>query len=373
MFVDFAGEKLFTVDPKTGIKTDLEVFIDILGASQKSYVEAVESQKSRCWIAANENAFHDFGGVTSAIVPDNLKSAVATPDKYEPDINPGYEDFARHYGTVILPARSGKSKDKALVETQVKLTYQRIFAPLRNHIFYSRDELNQAIAELNQEHNNTPFQRLDTTRQKLFLEVEAGELKPLPAKRYEFKSFCYPTVAFNYHVYLSEDRHYYSVPYRYRGKKVKVAYTASEVYIIYDNRRIASHRRDIVQGGYTTREEHMHPSHRYYCQWNPKRIIGWAAKIGPDVKKVVAKTLSSASYPEQAYKSCVGIISLAKKYGNARTNNACKRALYYRLYKYRAIKNILEKGLDGVEEEREEQQTLPLHENIRGKEYYKLT
>jgi len=187
MFVDFAGEKLFIVDPKTGIKTDLEVFIAILGANQRSYVEAVDSQKSQCWITANENAFHEFGGVTSAIVPDNLKSAVATPDKYEPDINGQYEDFARHYGTVILPARSGKSsEDKALVETQVKLTYQRIFAPLMNHIFYSSDELNQAIAELNQEHNNTPFQRLDTTRQKLFLEVEAGELKPLPAKRYEF-------------------------------------------------------------------------------------------------------------------------------------------------------------------------------------------
>jgi len=160
MFVDFAGEKLFTVDPKTGIKTDLEVFIAILGASQKSYVEAVDSQKSQCWIAANENAFHEFGGVTAAIVPDNLKSAVTIPDKYEPDINPEYDDFARHYGTVILPARSGKSKDKALVETQVKLTYQRIFAPLRNHIFYSRQELNEAIAELNKKHNNSPFRGL---------------------------------------------------------------------------------------------------------------------------------------------------------------------------------------------------------------------
>lgn len=180
-------------------------------------------------------------------------------------------------------------------------------------------------------------------------------------------------MAFNYHVYLSEDKHYYSVPYRYRSRKVKVAYTASQVSIIYDNRRIASHRRDRGQGGYTTREEHMHPSHRYYCQWNPKRIIGWAAKIGPDVKRVVAKILGSASYPEQAYKSCVGIISLAKKYGNVRVNNACKRALYYRLYKYRAIKNILDKGLDSVEEEKTIQQTLPLHKNIRGSGYYKLT
>jgi len=147
MFVDFSGETLFIVDRKTGEKTQVEVFIAILGASQRSYVEAVESQKKECWIRANENAFHEFGGVTAAIVPDNLKSAVTKPDKYEPDVNPEYDDFARHYGTVILPARSGKSRDKSLAENLVRLTYQRVFAPLRNHIFYSIGELNEAIAE----------------------------------------------------------------------------------------------------------------------------------------------------------------------------------------------------------------------------------
>jgi transposase len=373
MFVDFAGQKLFTVNPKTGEKTDLEVFIAVLGASQRSYVEAVESQKSQCWITANENAFRQFGGVTSAIVPDNLRSAVTKPDKYEPDINPEYDDFAQHYGTVILPARSGKSRDKALAENLVKIVYQRVFAPLRNCVFYSRGELNEAIVDLNRKHNNTPFQRLDTTRMKLFLEVEKDELKPLPAERYEFKNFCFPTVAFNYHAYLSEDGHYYSVPYHFRGKKVKVAYSSSEVSIIYDNVRIAFHIRDRSQGGYTTKEEHMHPAHRYYYQWNPQRITNWAAKIGPDVKTVVAKVLSLASYPEQAYRSCVGIIGLAKKYGNTRTNNACKRAIYYKLWGYQAVKNILAKGLDSVKEEKVTQQELPLHENIRGAEYYKLT
>jgi transposase len=159
MFVDFAGEKLFTVDRKTGEKTSAEVFVAVLGASQLSYVEATASQKSRDWIRANENAFCEFGGVTAAIVPDNLKSAVASPNKYEPDINPEYEDFARHYGTVILPARTKKSKDKALAENMVRLTYQRIFAPLRNQIFYCMDELNEAIKELNQKHINTPFEK----------------------------------------------------------------------------------------------------------------------------------------------------------------------------------------------------------------------
>jgi len=216
----------------------------------------------------------------------------------------------------------------------VRLTYQRVFAPLRNHIFYSIRELNEAIAELNKKHLNTPFQRLNTTRMELFLEVEKDELKPLPPARYEFKKFLFPTVAFNYHIYLSED---------------------------------------MRQGGYTTKKDHMHPSHRYYSQWNPKRIIGWAAKIGPDVKTVVAKILGSREYPEQAYRTCVGIISMAKKYGNIRLNNACKRALSYGLYKYKAIKNILDKGLDSVEQEKVYEQKLPLHKNIRGADYYKLT
>lgn len=180
----------------------------------------------------------------------------------------------------------------------VRLTYQRVFAPLRNHIFYSIRELNEAIKELNKKHLNTPFQRLNTTRMELFLEVEKDELKPLPPTRYEFKKFLFPTVAFNYHIYLSEDKHYYSVSYRFIGKKVKVAYTSSDVSVIYDNRRIAFHRRDMRQGGYTTKKDHMHPFHRYYSQWNPKRIISWAAKIGPDVKAVVAKVLGSREYPE---------------------------------------------------------------------------
>ena len=372
-FVDFAGETLFIVDRKTGEKTEVEVFIAILGASQRSYVEATESQKKECWIRANENAFHEFGGVTAAIVPDNLKSAVTTPNKYEPDINPEYDDFAKHYGTVILPARSGKYKDKALAENLVKIVYQRVFAPLRNHIFYSIGELNEAISELNQKHINTPFQRLNTTRMELFLEVEKSQLKPLPSTKYEFKSFAFPTVGVNYHIYLSEDKHYYSVPYRLSGKKVKVIYSSTAVEIYYDNRRIASHMRDRTKGGYTTKKDHMPSAHRYYAEWNPNRITSWAAKVGPNVKKLVACVLSGKKYPEQAYRTCIGIINLARKYGNKRVDKACSRALSFKLYQYRAVKNILDKGLDRIEEEKVYEQRLPLHENIRGAGYYKLT
>ena len=370
-FVDFAGQKLQIVDRRTGEIKDVEVFVAVLGASQLTYIEATETQNSRDWIRANENAFLKFGGVTSAIVPDNLKSAVTNPNKYEPDINPEYDDFARHYGTVILPARSGKSKDKALAECAVKIAYQRIFAPLRNKIFYSTSELNEEIAELTDRHNSIPFQKLKISRYELFLEIEKDQLKPLPAKGYEFKKFSILKVAFNYHIELAEDTHYYSVPYRFIGKKVKVIYTEKSVEIYHNNIRIAFHARDRKIGGYTTIGDHMPSAHKFYAEWSPDRIIGWAAKIGQDVKEMTVKLLESREHPEQAYRVSLGIISLAKKYGNSRVNKACARALYYKLYKYKAVKNILEKGLDRIEEEPESSQLLPLHSNIRGADYYK--
>lgn len=369
-FADFSGQKLSIVDITTGEIKEVEVFIAILAASQKTYVEAVLSQESINWIKANENAFAKFGGVTQAIVPDNLKSAVTKPGKYEPDINFQYLSFAAHYNTVILPARSGKSKDKALVEGMVRIIYQRIFAPLRNRIFYSLYELNVAIFELTDKHNATPFQRLGISRNDLFLEIEASVLKPLPAQRYEFKKYAFLKVAFNYHIYLSEDIHYYSVPYRFISKKVKITYTEESVEIFYNNLRIAYHKRDRKKGGYTTTDNHMPPNHRYYASWSPERITNWADKVGPEVKKMIAEILAAKKHPEQAYRVCLGVISLEKKYGTTRVNDACARALNYGLCSYKSVKNILDNGLDRLKEESYQEMVLPIHENIRGKDYY---
>jgi transposase len=278
--------------------------------------------------------------------------------------------FAAHYNTIILPARSGKSKDKALVESMVRIIYQRVFAPLRNKIFYSLDELNAAIDDLTDKHNNTPFQRLGLSRNELFLEIEASALKPLPATRYEFKKYAYLKVAFNYHIYLSEDIHYYSVPYRYISKKVKVIYTESIVEIFYNNLRIAYHRRDRKKGAYSTIDSHMPPNHAWYASWSPERITGWAAKVGPFVEKITSQILKTKKHPEQAYRICLGIIGLEKKYGPPRVNQACKRALGYGLYSYKSVKNILEKGLDRLVEESYQEMALPIHANIRGSQYY---
>ena len=369
-FIDFAGQTLQIVDRKTGEISQVEVFVAILGASQLTYVEAVESKTKENLICATENAFIYFGGVPQAIVPDSLRQAVTNTSKWEPDLNPEYFSFAEYYDTVILPARAKKPKDKALVENAVGILYTRIFAPLRNITFYCLKELNEAIFKLLEKHNNTYFQRLKTTRYNLFMEVEKKELKPLPPQRYEFKKFGYLKVAFNYHVYLAEDSHYYSVPYRFVAKKVKLAYSTTVVEIYYDNIRIAFHARDRKPGGYTTNKDHMPFHHKYYLEWSPARITSWSAKVGENVKALTALILEAQKHPEQAFRVCLGIINLAKKYGNLRVDNACAKALEYRLYSYKAVKNILDEKLDDLTDKKASQQILPLHENIRGAGYY---
>lgn len=370
MLVDFTGHKLEIVDSATRQVQQVEVFVAILGASQLTYIEAVTSQKKEDWIKANVHALNYFGGVPRAIVPDCLKSGVNDFDRYEPDINPEYADFARHYGTVILPARPGCPKDKALVENAVKIAYTRIFVPLRRRVFYSPGELNEAIIELLKKHNEMSFQRLETSRRQLFEEIEKDHLKPLSVEEYELRKFCKPKVQFNYHVYLSEDAHYYSVPFRYVRHRAVMIYNSESVEIFCNNVRIAFHHRDRRRGGYTTLKEHMPPNHRYYANATPEQILEWSQKAGESTHAFVEQLIEERQHPEQAYKSCLGVLRLGKDYGKDRLEAACLRAMEFKYYSYRAVKNILEHGLDRTEEEACSKAVLPAHENLRGHEYY---
>jgi len=373
VFVDYTGKKLSIVDKQTGEVKQLEVFVAILGASQLTYVEATESQKKEDFIVAVENALIYFGGVPKAIVPDNLKSAVTKSSKYEPILNETFEDFAHHYGTAILPTRANKPKDKALVEGAVKIIYTRIFATLRDQTFFSLQELNKAIQEKLNQHNKTPFQGKSYSRLELFNEVEKSELAPLPQETYDFKKFSWTTVYKNSHVWLGEDKHYYSAPYRYVGEKVKLIYTKTRVEIYHKQIRIAFHSRNYSTYKYTTQKDHMPSAHQYVSDWSPEKFKNLAAAIGKETRELVERIIESKPHPEQAYKSCMGILSFGKKYSNTRLNNACKRALYYQNFNYLTVKNILEKELDlqPLEEPFAQQMTFAFHENIRGKEYYK--
>ena len=370
LFVDFTGAKFPIYDPKTGEKREAEVFVAILGGSQYTYCEACESQKKEDFIGVTDNALWFLGGAPQAIVPDCLKSAVTTANKYEPDLNPQYADFARHYHTVILPARPIRPKDKAYVENAVKLVYMRIFAPLRNRIFHSISELNVAMWELLAIHNQTKFQRLDKSRKEYFEETDKPALKPLPPHKYELRRFQCSKAQFNYHIYLSEDKHYYSVPWKFKGKKVKTIYDQRVVEIYYENQRIAHHFRERSQGRYTTNKEHMPAHHRFYDDWSPEKFINWAEKQGNFITELVEKVLVASQHPEAGFKTCLGILNLAKKYESGRVNLACKRALLFGSYSYKTVKNILDKGLEKILDFPERETMLPPHENIRGSNYF---
>lgn len=369
MFIDFTGEKLQVVNPESGEVKSMEVFVAILGASQLTYVEAVESQRVEDLISCAENALHYFGGAPNAIVPDNLKAAVIKTHRYEPRLNENFEAFADHYGMAVLPARAYKPKDKALVEGAVKIIYSKIFASLPA-VSTSLAELNQRIHHLQDLHNKGPFNGRSYSRWQQFVEIEKGALQPLAEKRFELRHSCVATVMKNGHVCLTADKHYYSVPYGYISKKVKILYSKSRVEVFYKYELIATHDRIRHAHNYTTDPSHLASQHRVMAQWNPQHFLDQARTIGKDVEFYIAQVLQKKPHPEQAYKSCQGILSFAKRVGNRRLIKACQRAHGYGLYHFRAIEDILKKGLDLYELEDERHLPMPTHENIRGKDYY---
>ncbi len=373
LFIDFTGKKLAIVDPQSGELTEVEVYVAILGYSQLTFVQAVYSQRKEDFIQATENALHFFGGVPRVLVPDNLKSAVHKASRHEAELNATFLDFANHYGTAVLPARSYKPRDKSLVEKAVDITYSRIFAPLRNQVFFSLASLNTAIADLLEVHNQQLFQQRPQSRIQLFVEKEKDLLGPLPAHRYENKIFKEVTVMKNGHVQIYEDKHYYSVPYRFIGRSVKLIYSASQVSVFYNKERIAFHKRSLHSYGYSTIKDHLSSNHQFVTEWNPDKFRSWAGAIAPVVKDYVQQILDKATYPEQAYRSCVGILSQEKKVGKDRLIKAVERATFFGVFNYSIIIKILQGGLDQISpvDDIGPQTSLPFHDNIRGKQNYK--
>jgi transposase len=371
MYIDFAGEKLSILDQDSGEVIDTEVFVAVLGCSQLTYVEAVRSQKKEDLIKACENALHYFGGVPAAIVPDNLKSAVSKSSKYEPSINESFADFAEHYSAAVLPARAYRPKDKALVEGMVKIIYHSIYTAVNMQVSTSLPQLNQGIWQRMELLNNALFKGRDYSRRQQFEEIEKSVLRPLPMYRYEFKQQAMVTVMKNGHVCLGMDKHYYSVPYRFIGKKVKILFTSTRVDIYYHYERIASHGRHHRKYHYSTVIEHLASAHRYLSDWTPEKFIEQGKQIHEEVGEYLALIIETKQHPEQAYKSCAGVLSMARKVGHERLANACRRARSYGVFNYPIVVQILEKNLDHLDEhEQQELLAMPQHNNIRGSDYY---
>jgi transposase len=370
LFIDYAGQTVSIVDPKTGEIKEAQIFIATLGASNYTYAEATLSQDLPSWIKSHVRAFEFFNGVAEILVPDNTKVGVTNPCRYEPDINPTYQDLAQHYGAVVIPARAGKPKDKAKVESAVLVAERWILAGLRNHTFFSLQELNKAIWERLPQFNNRKFQRLDTTRSRLFETIDKPALKPLPSRPYQYAEWKKARVNIDYHIEI--DLHYYSVPYQLVREQVDVRVTAATVEVLFKNQRVASHLRSYLPGKFTTLKEHMPKSHQKYLEWTPSRIIRWAGKNGPKTQQLVTHILDSRPHPEQGYRSCLGIMRLAKHYCPERLENACRRALIIKAFSYKSVKSILKNGLDQQPLLFDQTENTPpvTHDNIRGKHYY---
>lgn len=368
-FIDYAGQTLPIQDPVSGEIREAQIFVAVLGASNYTFAEATWTQNLSDWIGSHVRAFSFFGGAPKLLIPDNLRSGVSKACRYEPDINPTYDDMATHYGAAVIPARVRKPKDKSKVEVAVQIVERWILARLRNRIFLSLHEANLAIAALVADLNARPFKKLPGNRKEAFEMLDKPALLPLPHAPYVFAEWKQATVSIDYHVEVAG--HYYSVPCSLIKKRLDVRITANTVECFHKGQRVATHPRSMQKGRHTTVMEHMPISHREYAGWTPERIMEWAHKLGPNVAALTEAIMDSRKHPVQGYRSCLGVIRLAKEHGADRLDAACGRALHLGALSLKSIKSILKTGLDRLPLpiHAPDQTSVP-HDNVRGSQYY---
>jgi len=367
-FVDYSGQTVPIVDATTGEVRDAQMFVGVMGGSNQTYADATWTQSLADWTGSHVRAFNFMGAVPHCIVPDNLLSGVTKTCRYEPDLNPTYAALADHYGTAIVPARVRRPKDKAKVEGGVLIAQRFILAGLRNRTFFSLAEANAAIRERLLLLNNRPFRKLPGCRQSRFEEIDLPAMLPLPETPYEYAQWKKARVHIDYHVDV--DGHFYSVPHRLVKEQVDARYTETIVECFYKGNRVASHHKSSLQGKHTTTPEHMPKAHREFAEWTPERIISWAAQTGTATAQVVETILSRKAYPEHGFRSCMGVISLAKRYTKERLEAACERSVTIKGVTYKSIKSILENNLDQKALPKQMELLPVAHENIRGTDYY---
>jgi len=371
MFIDFTGKKLQIVDKQSGEVKEVEVFVSVLGCSQYTFVTAVASQKKEDFMAACEQALHFYGGVPLAIVPDNLKSAVTKAGRYESELNESFAAFAEHYGTHVFPARVYKPKDKALVEGAVKIIYSTIFTKIDEQVYTDLDSLNKDILLHLEAHNNALLTGCDYSRHSQFETLEKDTLKPLNPYRYDPMAIKMATVGKT--GYISIDHRYYSVPYKYIGKRIKLMYNQSKIEAYSGYELIAAHVRHYGKEKYIEDKEHLASWQRYPAEWNPEKFMADAEQISPVVAGYIKNVLARSEYPEKNYRSCQGILNFKKRVGAQRLINACKRANEYHVYNYGMIERILQSRADFIPMEEDTllaEGAMPEHDNIRGGDYY---
>jgi transposase len=367
LFVDYAGDTVPITDPETGEVRQAQIFVAVQGASSYTYAEAQASQEMPNWIGGHVRAHIFFGGTTQILVPDNLKQGVKSPCWYDPDLNQAYLEMAQYYGLAVIPTRVRKPRDKAKVEVGVQVVERWILARLRHRNFFSLAELNQAMREFLADLNTRPMEHLGKSRKELFEEMDRPALRPLPEMPYEYASWKVARVNIDYHVDF--EKHFYSAPYTLIHEEVRIRATERIVEIFHKSQRdpVAVHVRSRVPGRYSTQIAHMPPKHQKIGEWTEARFLRWAVEIGPQTAQLIQAILSSRQHPEQAFRSCLGVLRLSGQYAGLQMEAACQLAFEAKTFNYRGVKAVLEALPPiGVPET----VSLPSHENIRGNSYY---
>jgi transposase len=369
LFVDFAGDTVPIFDAIAGEIRPAKIFVAVMGASNYTFAEACASEALPDWIGAHVKALAFLGGVPRAIVCDNLKAGVTATNRYEPGINRTYQDLAAYYGTTIMPTRPRRPRDKAKVEGAVLIVERWILARLRNQRFFSLVELNAAIRSLINELNARLMRKLGASRREFFENIDQPALMALPTEPYQYAEWRRARVAPDYHVEVQ--RHFYSVPSRLIRQVVEVRITQTTVEVFHRGVRVASHQRSAVPRHHTTIPEHMPSAHRRYAFWTPARLIAAAEKIGPSTAALCRIIMQAKPHPEQGFRSCLGILSLARGYGPIRVEAACRRGIAIGAMSYRSVASILKNGLDKAFLPEVAAETDPIqHDNIRGGTYF---
>ncbi|MEL6139646.1 MAG: IS21 family transposase [Cyanobacteria bacterium J06628_6] len=369
LFVDYCGLTIPIQVPNSDKVMQAQIFVACLGASNYTYAEATESQAIAHWIGSHQRAIAFFGGVPAAIVPDNLKSGVTEPCRYEPGITRSYQDFAEHYGVAIIPARVRKPKDKSKVEKAVQTVERQILAPLRHCQFTSFTSLNKAIQTRLRALNDRIMKSYGLSRRALFERTDQTALKPLPAYPFILATWKTAKVNLDYHIEVA--KHYYSVPYWFVGRAVEVKVSEQFVEVFFDHRRIAAHPRSNVGYRHSTLPDHMPPEHWAYKRQSKERFLAWAEQIGPATEKQVSAIFDKRAHEEQAFRSIKGVQRLATTYGPKRLELACHRANTFGMTGLRRLKAILKSHLDEVPIVPDASEaTVINHDNLRGQQYY---
>ena len=367
-----AGEKLFIdyAGPTVGLtdSSRAHIFVSALGASGYTFAYATAHETMADWLGATAQALRFYGGVVELIVPDNPKAMIANPDRYEPRANDTVLDFARHYGTSVLPARPRHPQDKAKAESAVQVVERWILMRLRHQKFDTVDEVNEAIAPLLKQLNNKPFQKLPGCRASVFAEIDAPALRALPMQAWELAT--YKTVKVHIDSHIAFEEHYYSVPHALVGQHLEVRATQRTVEVLHRAQRVASHMRSAHKGKFTTVTEHLPKAHQAHLQWSPERLIHWGHDIGVATGSLVKRMLEKRQHPEHGYRACLALLALAKRYGKPRLEAACLIALELGTTTSIHVRDILVNGRDKVAPITAPEWVSPAHAYVRGPAYY---